>query len=87
MISVETISAVLLGFAANRFFTSYTDIIPAEHPMPERLYALISDRSLNSLITMEHSEGVGEKREQLITSMLISFTFVLVLASTLRTQS
>jgi len=31
---VLTIRAVLLGFAANRFFTSSTEIRPAEHPIP-----------------------------------------------------
>ena len=55
--------------------------------IPDRLYELTSVRIPNSLITMEQSEGVGEKREQLITKISIDFGSVPVLLKALRTQS
>ena len=55
--------------------------------IPDRLYELTSVRIPNSLITIEQREGVGEKREQLITRISMDFGFVPVLFSTLRTQS
>ena len=55
--------------------------------MPERLYELMSERMPNSLITIVHSEGVGENSEQFMTRMSIFLGSTLVLASTLRTQS
>ena len=39
---------VLLGLPASKFLTSSTDIRPAEQPMPDRLYELISARIPNS---------------------------------------
>ena len=55
--------------------------------IPDRLYELTSVRIPNSLITMEQSEGVGEKREQLITKISIDLGSVPVLLKALRTQS
>ena len=55
--------------------------------MPDRLYELTSVRIPNSLITMEQREGVGEKREQLITRISIDFGFVPVRFKAFRTQS
>ena len=37
--SVDTTSAVLLGFAARMFFTSSTEIMPAEHPWQNMMQA------------------------------------------------
>ena len=55
--------------------------------IPDRLYELTSVRIPNSLITMEQSEGVGEKREQLMTKISIDLGSVPVLLKALRTQS
>ena len=55
--------------------------------IPDRLYELTSVRIPNSLITMEQSEGVGEKREQLITKISMDLGSVPVLLKALRTQS
>lgn len=38
------------------------EIIPALHPIPLRLNVRASERMLNLWLTIEHSEGVGEKR-------------------------
>jgi len=47
----------------------------------------MSDRIWNSLITIEHREGVGEKREQLMIRISMSFGRKQVFFNTLATQS
>jgi hypothetical protein len=47
----------------------------------------MSDRMSNSLMTMAHKEGVGEKSEQLMMSTSMAEALVLVFCSTWRTQS
>lgn len=87
MISVETTRAVLFGRPASMLRTKSIEINPAEQPIPDKLYDIISDLILNSLITIAQSEGVGEYKEQLITKMSIAEAFVPVASKTLLTQS
>ena len=47
----------------------------------------MSERIPNSLMTIVHSEGVGENSEQFMTRMSTFRGSTLVLANTLRTQS
>lgn len=65
IISVEMTTAVEFGFEFNRSRARSIEIIPAEHPIPERLKLLTSGFNLYLLSTIPAIDGVGANRLQL----------------------
>ena len=77
----RTTTQVELGLEAKSCLARSIAMIPALHPIPDRLKLCKEDFISNREAMMEHNDGVGEKREQLTikksTSLGLSFVFAM----------
>lgn len=83
MFSVLTTTAYVARCTWSSSRAKSTEMTPALHPMPPKLYDLIFPRSLYLFIIIAESEGVGLNRLQFTTKIPMSFGFTLVEANKL----
>lgn len=75
MFSVENTRALALGMSCSICLARSIAMMPAEHPIPDKLYTMILDFILKWLTIMADNEGVGLNRLQLTMRISIWLGF------------